>query len=84
MILSFTCPFNILHVCNTGAVALSDAAFGAGSGQIYRNNLQCTGSELRLVDCPHSSTATCTHQDDAGLTCNESKKALLNLNTGCL
>ena len=81
MILSFTVPFNILHVCNTGAIARSDAFYGAGSGLIYRNNLQCTGSELRLADCPHGSTATCTHQDDAGLTCNISKH-LLEMNTG--
>lgn len=74
MILSFVRLFNTI-LCNirVGAVAQSDAFYGAGSGQIYRNNLQCTGNELRLVDCPHSSTASCTHQDDAGLTCNISK-----------
>lgn len=83
MIHSFTGPSNIPYVCNTGAVALSDAAFGTGSGQIYRNNLQCTGNELRLADCPHGSVATCTHQDDAGLSCNMSKD-LLKLNTGCI
>ena len=66
--------FTLLYILyNIGAIALSDAFYGAGSGLIYRNNLQCTGSELRLVDCPHSSTATCTHQDDAGLMCNISK-----------
>ena len=74
--LSFTVlfhTFHAMHIHIIGAVVFSDAFFGAGSGQIYRNNLQCTGSELRLADCPHGSTATCTHQDDAGLMCNTSK-----------
>ena len=69
-------------LCNVsvGAVAVLDTRYGAGSGQIYRNSLQCSGSELRLVDCPHGSIASCTHQDDAGLACNISK-GLLELNT---
>ena len=55
-----------------GAVtAHSKAYFGEGSGDILLDNLQCTGREASLLDCPHNGmyVHNCKHQEDAGVTC---------------
>ena len=52
----------------TGAVPRLSAHFGAGTGSIVRQYVRCTGSENRLIDCPTSSSS-CTHSEDAGVTC---------------
>ena len=56
----------------------SDAAhmgFGAGSGPIYLDDVGCSGSELRLVNCSYShDTADCTHSEDAGVRCQPMRK----------
>lgn len=46
-------------------------AFGEGSGPILYDDLECSGTELRLVDCPHAGTGVhdCVHADDAGAVC---------------
>ena len=47
--------------------------FGRGSGLIFWDDVRCTGSELRLKDCPHLSTpegsVDCIHDEDVGVTC---------------
>ena len=55
----------------TDAVAFTNAHFGAGNGTIYLDNVGCTGSENNLIDCPRSSTVSCTsgHTEDAGVRC---------------
>ena len=42
-----------------------------GTGQIFLDDLQCTGSESRLVDCPHNGLGShnCDHSQDAGVRC---------------
>ena len=59
------CPLSI------GAVAFSNAYFGAGMGTIHLDNVGCTGSETNLTDCPRSSTVSCMsgHTEDAGVRC---------------
>jgi hypothetical protein len=54
-----------------GPEALSSAAFGQGTGQIWLDNVACTGSESRLIDCPANSLGNhnCVHQEDAGVRC---------------
>ncbi|KAL5509568.1 hypothetical protein EMCRGX_G004959 [Ephydatia muelleri] len=54
-----------------GAVALSYAAFGQGSGSILLDNVQCTGSELYLTSCPNNGLYIhdCSHIEDAGVRC---------------
>ena len=54
------------------------AHFGQGTGVILRQYLRCAGTESRLVDCPTSSS-TCTHAEDAGVTCLPTGKYLVNV-----
>ena len=63
------------HLC-LGAVIFSNAYFGMGTGPILLDDLLCTGSEARLVDCPRwTSQGIGTydycygHYDDAGVRC---------------
>ena len=57
---------------STDAVAFQDAHFGASSGTrtVYLDEVQCTGSETNLTDCPRSSTVSCSSaQSYAGVRC---------------
>ena len=71
---------SLLHLLQTGAVAFSDAHFGAGTGQIHK--MVCNGRESRLVDCSSSICGRyesvlwgyryfiyAVHTDDAGVRC---------------
>ncbi|XP_062608301.1 deleted in malignant brain tumors 1 protein-like [Saccostrea cucullata] len=49
-------------------VAVSTAVFGKGAGTVHLD-LQCSGAETDVLDCPLSTTATCTHSEDAGVVC---------------
>ena len=55
-----------------GAVAANtSAAFGEGKGQIWMDNVQCTGNESSLTECARSrwGTHNCFHSEDAGVIC---------------
>ena len=56
---------------STGAIAFSSAHFGAGIGPIHLDNVQCSGFESNLTDCPHSFFVSCSsgHGEDAGVRC---------------
>ena len=47
--------------------------FGQGNGLIFWDDVQCSGSEQRLEDCPHLITLEgsrdCIHDEDVGVTC---------------
>ena len=59
------------------AVSFGSAFYGRGTGSILLDEMTCVGTEQRLIDCPHSSTVTCTqsHREDAGVRC-QSKVSL--------
>uniref|UniRef100_A0AAQ5ZEB4 Neurotrypsin n=1 Tax=Amphiprion ocellaris TaxID=80972 RepID=A0AAQ5ZEB4_AMPOC len=48
------------------------AHFGQGFGPILLDEVQCTGNELSLEECPHSNWEqhNCDHTEDAGVSCN--------------
>ena len=52
------------------ATAFSNANFGQGTVPILLDDVACTASQSRLVDCSYdSNTADCTHSRDAGVRC---------------
>ena len=53
----------------TGALAFSNAHFGAGVGPIHIDNVACSGSECSLADCPHSSFISRCNNGNAGVRC---------------
>ena len=52
-----------------GAQAFIRAHFGEGTGSIFFDDVQCTGSELQLASCLLSITHNCIHTEDAGVRC---------------
>ena len=67
------CLWVVYIVCkhfSIGAVAFSNAHFGAGIGSVFLNSVSCSGREIGILDCPFStSTSSCSHSDDAGMRC---------------
>ena len=55
-----------------GATNLTGSRVADGTGQIILDDLGCTGSELRLVDCRHRGLGihNCAHSKDAGVRCS--------------
>ena len=53
---------------------MSHAGFGQGTGQIWLDNVACTGSEARLINCRANAIGThnCAHSEDAGVRCRSS------------
>lgn len=58
-----------IHPMSAGAQALTQAAFGQGTGPIHIDNVRCTGTELNLLDCTHLTVDNCVHAEDAGIRC---------------
>ncbi|EDO39899.1 predicted protein [Nematostella vectensis] len=47
------------------------ARYGQGAGRILLDNVECTGSERSVVECPHQGwgVQNCHHSEDAGVEC---------------
>ena len=47
------------------------AYYGQGSGPIWFDNLQCTGTETSIFDCSHNDIGmhNCGHDEDVGVLC---------------
>ena len=45
--------------------------YGEGSGQIWLDDVNCTGTELTIENCSHSGWGIedCNHRGDAGIQC---------------
>lgn len=61
--------------CGTAQRAPESAYFGQGSGQIWLDNLDCSGRERSLSECQHNGfeTHNCHHGEDAGVACSGEK-----------
>ncbi|XP_030289467.1 deleted in malignant brain tumors 1 protein-like isoform X5 [Sparus aurata] len=79
--------------CGPVLSAQSNATFGPGSGPIWLDEVNCTGSESRLNHCTHQGFGShdCHHQEDAGVVCEvlhnssavEGQVRLVNGNSSC-
>ncbi|NWX86903.1 C163A protein, partial [Nothoprocta pentlandii] len=58
--------------CGSAVSALSEAAFGKGTGPIWLEKVHCKGTELSLWDCPTQflSNKNCDHKEDAAVDCS--------------
>ena len=47
-----------------------------GPGQIWLDDVECLGTETRLIDCPSNSLGVhnCGHFEDAGVRCDSTGK----------
>ena len=63
----------------SGAIAIY--IFPYGTGDIHLDDLHCTGSESRLIDCPHSGAGVhnCSHSEDAGVLCVRPRTLIRNI-----
>ena len=64
-----------------GAVGFRRAYFGQGTGRIWLDNVQCSGTETSISSCNKNAYGVhnCGHNEDAGVRCP--RETLLYLNT---
>jgi CD163 antigen len=72
--------------CGKAMTALKEAAFGQGTGPIWLNEVNCTGDESSLWECPARpwSQSNCGHKEDAAVECLPSKCKESGLSLDCL
>lgn len=58
--------------CGSAITAHGSAFFGQGSGNITLDDVNCSGNENRLEECPHRGwyRHNCNHGEDAGVNCS--------------
>ncbi|XP_054243038.1 antigen WC1.1-like isoform X2 [Indicator indicator] len=58
--------------CGFAVSALSEAAFGEGTGPIWLEKVHCKGTELSLWDCSAQPlfSKNCDHKEDAAVNCS--------------
>ncbi|NWW48258.1 DMBT1 protein, partial [Pedionomus torquatus] len=66
--------------CGEALLAVSEAQFGPGSGNILLDDVQCQGEEDSLWQCSHRGIAVhnCQHKEDASVICADMSLRLVN------
>ncbi len=61
---------NVFCVNIEGAEVVIHGSFESGTSSYIVDDVQCSGDEGRLIDCPHISNPNCdTGLEDAGVRC---------------
>ncbi|XP_073537756.1 scavenger receptor cysteine-rich domain-containing protein DMBT1-like [Phyllobates terribilis] len=70
--------------CGQALAFNGSAAFGQGQGLIVLDDVQCTGNEQHVWDCPHQpfTVHNCGHNEDAGVVCSDAVEISLRLVNG--
>ncbi|KAA0720894.1 Antigen WC1.1 [Triplophysa tibetana] len=68
--------------CGDAIQVLNGAHFGGGSGKIWMNDVDCSGSESTLKNCT-SSVSDCDHDKDVGVICSNVNVRLVNGSSAC-
>ncbi|XP_025008324.3 antigen WC1.1-like, partial [Gallus gallus] len=71
--------------CGWAVEAAGSARFGEGSGQIWLDGVNCSGTEAALWDCHVQAWGQhdCGHKEDAGVVCSEFMALRLENKDGC-
>ncbi|KAM8792417.1 LOW QUALITY PROTEIN: scavenger receptor cysteine-rich type 1 protein M130-like [Eudromia elegans] len=71
--------------CGVAVNFTSSAHHGEGSGQIWLDDVNCSGDEAALWDCPARPWGqhNCRHKEDAGVVCSEFMALRLENSDGC-
>nr|XP_029491421.1 deleted in malignant brain tumors 1 protein-like isoform X4 [Oncorhynchus nerka] len=69
--------------CGSAMSSPGSAYFGKGTGQIWMDDIECSGSESTLTQCSHTTTHNCNHGEDAGVVCSGAQVRLVNGNGPC-
>jgi len=53
--------------------AYSGNTYGSGTGQIWLDDLECTGNEMSLINCTHRGwgVSNCDHSEDVSIVCGD-------------
>ena len=65
----------LLSILFSDAIAYSSAYYGQGTVPILLDDVRCTNTESRLIDCPYTAIDNCAHYEDAALSCTTSNIA---------
>ncbi|KAH0626624.1 hypothetical protein JD844_001708 [Phrynosoma platyrhinos] len=70
--------------CGAASSAPGRARFGRGTGNIWLDEVQCTGTESAIGQCPARPWGEndCNHGEDAGVVCSETDPAEVRLVNG--
>ncbi|KAM8795483.1 LOW QUALITY PROTEIN: scavenger receptor cysteine-rich type 1 protein M130-like [Eudromia elegans] len=71
--------------CGVAVNFTGSAHHGEGSGQIWLDDVNCSGDEVALWDCPARPWGqhNCRHKEDAGVICSEFMALRLENSDGC-
>ncbi|XP_064032274.1 scavenger receptor cysteine-rich type 1 protein M130-like [Pogoniulus pusillus] len=71
--------------CGGALQAVGSAGFGAGSGHIWLDGVNCSGAEAALWECPAGPWGQhdCGHKEDAGVICSEFVALRLENSSNC-